>query len=108
MGIVSAYPDRRRRPSGTLVAHHYDVGPPGLGKLVGKAPWTFHRRTPHKPFDVGPELFSTAYGVPAGHRLARWSTRSTRSASSTTRPAQLTFSSPANDPSYVSVPLCEQ
>lgn len=58
------------KESGTLVAYLYDVGPLGLGKLVSNAPYTFHGRTPGKPFDVDLELFSTAYDVPAGHRLA--------------------------------------
>ncbi|MFI6931189.1 alpha/beta fold hydrolase [Streptomyces sp. NPDC050287] len=95
--------------SGTLVAYLYDVGPLGLGKLVSNAPYTFHGRTPGKPFDVDLELFSTAYDVPAGHRLAL--------VTDTVDPlymehnpsgARLTFSSPANDPSYVSIPLREQ
>ncbi|MET7443295.1 CocE/NonD family hydrolase, partial [Streptomyces sp. NPDC005568] len=58
------------KESGTLVAYLYDVGPLGLGKLVSNAPYTFHGQTPGKPFGVDLELFSTAYDVPAGHRLA--------------------------------------
>jgi predicted acyl esterase len=97
------------KESGTLVAYLYDVGPLGLGKLVSNAPHTFHGRTPGKPFAVDLELYSTAYDVPAGHRLAL--------AVDTVDPlyiehnpsgARLTFSSPANDPSYVSIPLREQ
>lgn len=49
------------KESGTHVAYLYDVGPLGLGKLAGNAPFTFHGKTP---------------------------TRSTRSTSSTTRPAR--------------------
>ncbi|MCC3651011.1 alpha/beta fold hydrolase [Streptomyces sp. S07_1.15] len=94
------------KSSGTAVAYLYSVGPLGIGKLVTHAPVTFHDRTPGKPFTVDLELYSTAYDVPAGHRLAvvvdsvdplyiehnpSW--------------ADLTFSSPADDPSYVSVPL---
>ncbi|MCX4406869.1 CocE/NonD family hydrolase [Streptomyces sp. NPDC059837] len=97
------------KESGTLVAYLYDVGPLGLGKLVSNAPYTFHGQTPGEPFGVDLELYSTAYDVPAGHRLAL--------VADTVDPlyiehnpsgAQLTFSSPANDPSYVSVPLREQ
>ncbi|MER5912908.1 CocE/NonD family hydrolase [Streptomyces sp. NPDC001982] len=97
------------KESGTLVAYLYDVGPLGLGKLVTNAPYTWHGRTPGKPFGVDLDLFSTAYDVPAGHRLAL--------VADTVDPlyiehnpsgAQLTFSSPADDPSYVSVPLREQ
>ncbi|MFF3349887.1 CocE/NonD family hydrolase [Streptomyces sp. NPDC002779] len=95
--------------SGTLIAHLYDVGPLGLGKLVSSAPYTFHGRAPHQPFGVDLELFSTAYDVPAGHRLALVvDTVDPLYAEHNPTGAQLTFSSPANDPSYVSVPLREQ
>ncbi|MGW3320977.1 CocE/NonD family hydrolase [Streptomyces virginiae] len=94
---------------GTFVAYLYDVGPLGIGKLVSNAPYTFHGKTPGQAFGVDLELFSTAYDVPAGHRLAL--------VVDTVDPlyiehnpigAQLTFSSPRTDPSYVSVPLREQ
>jgi predicted acyl esterase len=97
------------KESGTLVAHLYDVGPLGLGKLVSHAPYTFHGRTPGKPFGVDLELYSTAYDVPAGHRLALVvDTVDPLYIEHNPSGAQLTFSSPANDPSYVSVPLREQ
>ncbi|MEV8044544.1 CocE/NonD family hydrolase [Streptomyces griseoluteus] len=95
--------------SGTFVAYLYDVGPLGIGKLVTHAPLTWHGRTPGRPFGVDLDLFSTAYDVPAGHRLAL--------VADTVDPlylehnpsgARLTFSSPEGDPSYVSVPLREQ
>ncbi|MFI5673815.1 alpha/beta fold hydrolase [Streptomyces cellulosae] len=95
--------------SGTLVAYLYDVGPLGLGKLVSNAPYTFHGRAPGKPFDVDLELFSTAYDVPAGHRLALVvDTVDPLYMEHNPSGARLTFSSPANDPSYVSIPLREQ
>ncbi|MGY1579516.1 CocE/NonD family hydrolase [Streptomyces sp. MN13] len=94
--------------SGTLVAYLYDVGPLGLGKLVSNAPYTFHGRTPGKPFTVDLELFSTAYDVPAGHRLALVvDTVDPLYVEHNPSGARLTFSSPAADPSYVSVPLRE-
>ncbi|MEU0385520.1 CocE/NonD family hydrolase [Streptomyces chartreusis] len=97
------------KESGTLVAYLYDVGPLGLGKLVTNAPYTFHGRTPGKPFGVDLELYSTAYDVPAGHRLALVvDTVDPLYIEHNPSGAQLTFSSPANDPSYVSVPLREQ
>ena len=97
------------KESGTLVAYLYDVGPLGLGKLVSNAPYTFHGQTPGKPFGVGLELFSTAYDVPAGHRLALVvDTVDPLYIEHNPTGAQLTFSSPAADPSYVSVPLREQ
>ncbi len=97
------------KESGTLVAYLYDVGPLGLGKLVSNAPYTFHGQTPGKPFGVDLELFSTAYDVPAGHRLALVvDTVDPLYIEHNPSGAQLTFSSPATDPSYVSVPLREQ
>ncbi|MGW0420580.1 CocE/NonD family hydrolase [Streptomyces sp. NPDC003015] len=97
------------KESGTLVGYLYDVGPIGLGKLVSHAPYTFHGQTPGKPFGVDLELFSTAYDVPAGHRLALVvDTVDPLYIEHNPSGAQLTFSSPANDPSYVSIPLREQ
>ncbi|WP_274563768.1 CocE/NonD family hydrolase [Streptomyces spiramyceticus] len=94
------------KESGTLVAYLYDVGPLGLGKLVSNAPYTFHGQTPGKPFPVDLELFSTAYDVPAGHRLALVvDTVDPLYIEHNPSGAQLTFSSPESDPSYVSVPL---
>ncbi|MEV6394351.1 alpha/beta fold hydrolase [Streptomyces sp. NPDC051907] len=97
------------KTSGTLVAYLYDVGPLGLGKLVGNAPYTFHDKTPGQPFAVDLELFSTAYDVPAGHRLAVVvDTVDPLYIEHNPTGAQLTFSSSAADPSYLSVPLREK
>ena len=97
------------KESGTLVAYLYDVGPLGLGKLVSHAPYTFHGRTPGTSFGLDLELYSTAYDVPAGHRLALVvDTVDPLYIEHNPSGAQLTFSSPATDPSYVSIPLREQ
>jgi len=97
------------KESGTLVAYLYDVGPLGLGRLVSNAPYTFHGRTPGEPFGLDLDLFSTAYDVPAGHRLALVvDTVDPLYIEHNPSGAQLTFSSPANDPSYVSIPLRKQ
>ncbi|MEU6880507.1 alpha/beta fold hydrolase [Streptomyces sp. NPDC046712] len=97
------------KESGTLVAYLYDVGPLGLGKLVSNAPYTFHGKTPGAPFTVDLELFSTAYDVPAGHRLALVvDTVDPLYIEHNPTGAQLTFSSPSADPSYLSVPLREK
>ncbi|MGA4838770.1 alpha/beta fold hydrolase [Streptomyces sp. G45] len=97
------------KESGTLVAYLYDVGPLGLGKLVSNAPYTFHGKTPGTPFAVDLELFSTAYDVPAGHRLALVvDTVDPLYVEHNPTGARLTFSSPKTDPSYVSIPLREQ
>ncbi|MFF8863276.1 CocE/NonD family hydrolase [Streptomyces sp. NPDC015139] len=95
--------------SGTLVAYLYDVGPLGIGKLVTHAPLSWHGRTPGEPFGVDLDLYSTAYDVPAGHRLALVvDTVDPLYIEHNPSGAQLTFSSPSDDPSYVSVPLREQ
>ncbi|MFF8378764.1 CocE/NonD family hydrolase [Streptomyces sp. NPDC015661] len=92
--------------SGTFVAYLYDVGPLGVGKLISNAPYTFHGRAPGKAFPVDLDLFSTAYDVPAGHRLALVvDTVDPLYIEHNPTGAQLTFSSPTADPSYVSVPL---
>ncbi len=94
---------------GTFVAYLYDVGPLGIGKLVSNAPYTFHGKAPGQAFGVDLELFSTAYDVPEGHRLALViDTVDPLYIEHNPTGAQLTFSSPATDPSYVSVPLREQ
>ncbi len=93
------------KESGTFYAYLYDVGPLGTGKLVSHAPYTFHDRTPGKPFAVELDLFSTAYDVPEGHRLALViDTVDPLYAEHNPDDARLTFSSPADDPSAVTVP----
>ncbi|WP_330460632.1 alpha/beta fold hydrolase [Streptomyces sp. NBC_00820] len=95
--------------SGTFVAYLYDVGPLGFGKLVTNAPYTWHGRAPGEPFGVDLDLFSTAYDVPTGHRLAVVvDTVDPLYTEHNPSGAQLTFSSPQDDPSYVSVPVREQ
>ncbi|MFH9611151.1 CocE/NonD family hydrolase [Streptomyces sp. NPDC017448] len=97
------------KPSGTFVAYLYDVGPLGVGKLVSNAPYTFHGQTPGRPFPVDLELYSTAYDVPAGHRLALViDTVDPLYIEHNPTGAQLTFSSPGTDPSHLSVPLREK
>ncbi|MET9678469.1 CocE/NonD family hydrolase [Streptomyces sp. NPDC006482] len=97
------------KESGTFVAYLYDVGPLGVGKLISNAPYTFHGKTAGQAFPVDLELFSTAYDVPAGHRLALVvDTVDPLYIEHNPSGAQLTFSSPSADPSYVSVPLREK
>lgn len=94
------------RSDGTAVAYLYDVGPLGVGKLITNAPFTFHDRTPGTPFGVDLELFSTAYDVPAGHRLALVvDTVDPLYIEHNPDGAHLTFSSPDADPSYLTVPV---
>lgn len=58
------------RSSGTVVAYLYSVNGLGIGELVTHGPLSFHDRTPGQPFTLDIEMFSTAYDVPTGHRLA--------------------------------------
>jgi hypothetical protein len=77
--------------------------------LITNAPVTFHDRTPGTPFAVGLDLFSTAYDVPAGHRLALVvDTVDPLYIEHNPDGAHLTFSSPKTDPSYMSVPVRDQ
>jgi predicted acyl esterase len=55
---------------GTFIAYLYDEDALGIGKLITHAPYTFTDRTSGTSFGADLELFSTAYDVPAGHRLA--------------------------------------
>lgn len=97
------------KSDGTFVAYLYDVGPLGIGKLISNAPYTFHGKPAGRSFGVDLDLFSTAYDVPAGHRLAVVvDTVDPLYIEHNPTGAQLTFSSPRTDPSYVSVPLREQ
>lgn len=97
------------KESGTFVAYFHDEGPLGLGTLVSNAPYTFHGRTPGRPFPVDLELFSTVYGVPAGHRLTLViDTVDPLCVEHDPTGSQLTFSSSPADPSYLSVPLREK
>ncbi|MGP4000238.1 alpha/beta fold hydrolase [Streptomyces sp. 8N706] len=92
--------------SGTAIAYLYDVNQLGIGKLVTNAPFTFHDKTPGKPFGVNLDLISTSYDVPAGHRLALVvDTVDPLYIEHNPDGAKLTLSSPAEDPSYVDVPL---
>ncbi|MCZ4103186.1 acyl esterase [Streptomyces sp. So13.3] len=94
---------------GTVIAYLYDVDSLGIGKLVTHAPYTWVGRTPGKAFTTDIDLLSTAYDVPAGHRLAL--------VVDTVDPlyieqnplfSTVTVSSPASDPSWLSVPLHDQ
>ncbi|GAA0446951.1 CocE/NonD family hydrolase [Streptomyces sp. NPDC046215] len=94
------------KESGTAVAYLYDVGPLGVGKLVSQAPYTFHGREPGRAFGVDLNLFATSYDVPAGHRLALVvDTVDPLYIAHNPAGARLTFSSPAGDPSSLSVPV---
>ncbi|WP_436791741.1 CocE/NonD family hydrolase [Yinghuangia sp. YIM S10712] len=56
--------------TGTFFAYLYDVDPLGVGQLVTHTPYTFRGRAPGVPFTVDTDFTTTAYTVPAGHRIA--------------------------------------
>ncbi|MFE0044069.1 CocE/NonD family hydrolase [Streptomyces albireticuli] len=96
------------KETGTAVAYLYDVGPLGLGKLVSHAPYTFRGKEPGRAFGVDLSLFATAYDVPAGHRLAVVvDSVDPLYVGHNPEGGRLTFSSPAGDPSTLSVPVRE-
>lgn len=92
--------------TGTFVAYLYDVNALGVGKLVTHAPYTFTDRTAGQAFGVDLELFSTAYDVPKGHHLALvLDTVDPLYITHNPLLSTITFSSPAADPSTLSVPV---
>ncbi|WP_372499165.1 CocE/NonD family hydrolase C-terminal non-catalytic domain-containing protein [Streptomyces somaliensis] len=117
---VGAVPDGTARARHDAAAHHRHRhreqrhpggvpvrrGAPGRRQAGEQRPHTFHGKTPGEPFTVDLELFSTAYDVPAGHRLALVvDTADPLYIEHNPAGARLTFSSPPSDPSYLSVPL---
>ncbi|MEW1909104.1 CocE/NonD family hydrolase [Kitasatospora sp. NPDC085895] len=91
---------------GSLVAYLYDVDALGTGRLVAHAPYTFLGRTPGERFTADVRMQATAYDVPAGHRLALVVDGVDPLYITHNPPlATLVFGSPADDPSWVSVPL---
>ncbi len=90
----------------TVVAYLYDVDAAGVGKLITHAPQTWTGLTPGTPFTADFDLFSTAYDVPAGHRLAVViDSADPLYIQHNPAGSRLTLSSPAGDPSWLSVPL---
>nr|WP_041825187.1 CocE/NonD family hydrolase [Streptomyces sp. SID5468] len=89
----------------TVVAYLYDVDALGVGRLVTHAPRTYVGQPAGRPVTVDLDLFSTAYDVPAGHRLALVvDTADPLYITHNPAGSRLTFSSPAGDPSWLSVP----
>ncbi|MFF6960544.1 CocE/NonD family hydrolase [Streptomyces sp. NPDC008317] len=92
--------------NGTVIAYLYDVDALGTGKLVAHAPYTWIGKTPGKAFGTDIALQATAYDVPAGHRLALVvDTVDPLYIGENPAFATVGFSSPAGDPSTLSVPF---
>lgn len=93
-------------PRSTVVAYLYDVGPTGTGRLLTHQPHTLLDVTPGAPKTIDIALDPLVHQVPAGHRIAvvvdsvDGLYRGESKAGSA-----LTFSSPANSPSRLDLPL---
>lgn len=91
---------------GTVIGYLYDVDALGTGKLVTHAPYTWIGKTPGTAFSADIALQATAYDLPAGHRLALVvDTADPLYIGENPAFATVSFSSPAADPSTLSVPF---
>jgi predicted acyl esterase len=91
---------------GTLFAYLYDVDALGTARLITHTPYGFTGRRAGVPFAAGMTFQSTAYDVPAGHRLALVvDTADPVYEENNPGRARITFSSPAGDPARLTVPL---
>ncbi|WP_106962791.1 CocE/NonD family hydrolase [Streptomyces roseochromogenus] len=91
---------------GTVFAYVYDVNTLGVGKLISHAPQSWSGHTPGQAFPLDVALFTTAYDVPAGHRLALvLDTKDPAYGGSTPLGSDVSFSSPQADPSRLVLPL---
>ncbi|MEU8976557.1 CocE/NonD family hydrolase [Streptomyces monashensis] len=93
-------------PQGTVFAYLYDANVGGVGKLISHAPQSWSGRTPGQAFPLDVALFTTAYDLPAGHRLALvLDTKDPAYGGSTPLGSNVSFSSPQTDPSRLVLPL---
>ncbi|GHE09591.1 CocE/NonD family hydrolase [Streptomyces alanosinicus] len=93
-------------PQGTVFAYLYDVNVLGVGKLISHAPQSWSDRTPGRAFPLDVSLFTTAYDLPAGHRLALVvDSKDPAYGGSTPLGSDISFSSPQADPSRLVLPL---
>ncbi|HEU4946524.1 MAG TPA: CocE/NonD family hydrolase C-terminal non-catalytic domain-containing protein, partial [Kribbella sp.] len=97
------------KPSGpdtSLFAYLYDVDSLGVGSLVSHKPFTLRGVTPGKALPIDLRLEATSWEVPAGHHLVLVvDTVDPRYLGHSSIGTSVTFSSPAGDPSWISVPL---
>ncbi|TDD23616.1 CocE/NonD family hydrolase [Kribbella turkmenica] len=99
------------KPSGrvtSLFAYLYDVDAVGLGSLISHKPFTLRGATPGRAVPVDVRLEATSWEVPAGHRLVLVvDTVDPRYLGRSAIGETVTFSSPAGDPSSITVPVTE-
>jgi predicted acyl esterase len=92
-------------PSATLFAYLYDTDPSGGSALITTAPYTMTNLTPGAPSSITFDLKPISWTVPAGHHLSLViTTTDPRYAAPAAAGQTVTFSSPAADPSALTIP----
>ncbi|MEU8222784.1 CocE/NonD family hydrolase [Kribbella sp. NPDC048915] len=90
----------------SLFAYLYDVDALGVGSLISHKPYTLRGATPGQPVPLDLRLEATSWEVPAGHRLVLVvDTVDPRYLGRSVLGSTVTFSSPASNPSRLTVPL---
>jgi predicted acyl esterase len=96
------------KPSGSdtsLFAYLYDVDALGLGSLISHKPFTLRGATPGTAVPIDLRLEATSWEVPAGHHLVLVvDTVDPRYLGRSAIGKTVTFSSPAGDPSSITIP----
>ncbi|GAB2660934.1 CocE/NonD family hydrolase [Kribbella swartbergensis] len=97
------------KPSGpdtSLFAYLYDVDALGVGSLISHKPFTLRGATPGQAVPIDVRLETTSWEVPAGHHLVLVvDTVDPRYLGRSAIGTTVTFSSPAGDPSRLSIPV---
>ncbi|MFG1905112.1 CocE/NonD family hydrolase [Kribbella sp. NPDC048928] len=92
--------------STSLFAYLYDVDALGVGSLITHKPYTLRGATPGRAVPIDVQLEATSWEVPAGHHLVLIvDTVDPRYLGRSVVGSTVTFSSPAGDPAWVSVPV---
>lgn len=90
----------------SLFAYLYDVDALGIGSLISHKPYTLRGATAGQAKTLDLRLEATSWEVPAGHHLVLVvDTVDPRYLGRSSLGSTVSFSSPANDPAYLSVPI---
>lgn len=90
----------------TLFAYLYDADPTGNGTLITSAPYTLSNAAPGAATAVDINLAPIAWTLPAGHHLTLLINTVSQRYTTLGKDGQtVTFSSPASDPSRLTVPV---
>ncbi|MFJ9413594.1 CocE/NonD family hydrolase [Streptomyces sp. NPDC101227] len=93
-------------PQGTAFAYLYDVNALGVGKLISHGPQSWSGKKPGRAFPLDVPLFTTAYDLPAGHRMALVvDTKDPLYGGRTPRGSEVSFGSTPADPAELALPL---